>query len=223
MKMLIEFDGILADIAGIHHQAHQKAAALVGWSALSRDEFWRLTRTKGPQANLLPGAKPPKMKEYHARFAECAETNDVWMNGSLRPEIDSMLKRLAVFGTFVFITLGSNLTPRQNAIDKRKLASSSVTLHGLPADPRARPSALRGLIGSDRRALLAASTDGLIRAAGESSILAVGIANGSCTSARLHQAGADLVYRDLAGMVASLESGGHDLSRAGLLPQSLDA
>ena len=62
MQWIIEFDGIVIDVIPVHYQAHRQTAEAVGWSWLDMETFRRLTRTKGEEANLLPGAKPIKIK-----------------------------------------------------------------------------------------------------------------------------------------------------------------
>ena len=77
MKLIIEIEGALLDVVPTHYEAHRRVAAEVGWARLDRATFWRLTRTKGREANLLPGARPVKLKEYYARFEECVESDEL--------------------------------------------------------------------------------------------------------------------------------------------------
>ena len=64
MKIILEFDGPVFDPAPVYYAAHQAASGDVGWSRLDQATFWRLLRTKGRQADFLPGAKPVKIAEY---------------------------------------------------------------------------------------------------------------------------------------------------------------
>lgn len=88
------------------------------------------------------------------------------------------------------------------------------------ADPRRRPAELRVLAAGERRVVVAAASDALIRAAREAGFFALGISNGPCSTARLQQAGADVVYKSLEELADSIETGGADLIRAGLPPIS---
>jgi len=54
-------------------------------------------------------------------------------------------------------------------------------------------------------------------------VVSVGVSVGPCSLARLHQAGASVVYKALHELSASIRDGAADLVQAGLLPRSLDA
>ena len=94
-------------------------------------------------------------------------------------------------------------------------------IEGLDPDPRKRPGELRTLASGDKRSLVAAASDTVIRSAGEAGILAVGIRRGSCSADRLYRAGADIVYKDLEELRIAILEGSEDLIRAGLLPPGL--
>ena len=223
MRLIIEFDGPVFDPSSVYYAAHQAAAAEVGWSQLDQATFWRLLRTKGRQADLLPGAKPVKIAEYEKRFDDHLESDALVASYQPQSDIRDTLLQLAHAGSCCLITLGSNVAGRRTVLEKHGLAGRFARFDGLEADPRRRPAELRQLCEADPRTLVVAASDALIRSAGEAGVVSVGIAAGPCSMARLHQAGASVVYKALSELSASICDGAADLVQAGLLPRSLDA
>ena len=223
MRFIIEFDGPVFDPSSVYYAAHQAAAADVGWSRLDQATFWRLLRTKGRQADLLPGAKPVKIAEYQKRFDDHLDSDALVASYQPQPDIRDPLLLLARSGSCCLITLGSNLAGRRTVLERHGLAGLFTRFDGLETDPRRRPAVLRRLGEADPRTLVVAAADALIRSAGEAGMICVGIAAGPCSAARLHQAGASVVYKALHELSASIRDGAADLVQAGLLPRSLDA
>ncbi len=218
MHFIIEFDGVVVDLAAAYHRAHERVAAELGWCRLDRAAFWRLTRTKGAEADLLPGAPSSKVNAYHVRFGQLIETDEVL--GRLEPHagMDDVLDTLARFGRCSLTMIGSNLAARRAVLERTGLAGYFTRAEALSSDPRRRVGELSVLAAGDERTIVAAATDSIVRSAGAAELIAVGIASGSCTPARLHRAGADVVYHELRELSASVRAGGRDLIRAGLLP-----
>ncbi len=222
VRIIIEFDGPVFDPAPVYYAAHQAAATDVGWSRLDQATFRRLMRTKGRQADFLPGAKPAKIAAYDRRFAEHIESDAFIAAYGPQPEVRETLAQLARIASCSLMTAGSNLKGRGVALEKHGLAGLAERFEGVESDPRRRPAQLRRLGEGDPRTLVAAATDSLIRSAVEAELFAVGIASGGCSVARLHQAGASLVYKALHELAESFRNGAADLIGAGLLPPSLD-
>jgi phosphoglycolate phosphatase-like HAD superfamily hydrolase len=208
MRFLIDFDGPVFDVAPAYFAAHQAAAAAVGWSRLDQATFWRLTRTQGRDANVLPGAKPVKMTEYQVRFDAWIESDEAIASRQPRPEIDKALAALAACGLCSLVTLGSNLDARRSAIERHRLRRFFPRSERLDADPRRRPADLRKLGEGDPHTVVVAASDSLLRAAGEADLLTVGLACGACSVDRLHRAGADVVHKTLREFADSLPRGG---------------
>ncbi len=218
MRFIIELDGPVFDIATAYYRAHCDVAAELGWSRLDRATFWRRVRKDGPQANLLPGARPVKLSAYQSRFQEHLESDDLVELYEPHADIDVTLPNLGRRGSFCLITLGTNLAARRSAIERAGLTSLFSQFEALDPDPRRRPGELRNLADGDGRTLVAATSETVIRAAGAADLVPVGLTCGACSSARLFQAGAGVVYRNLEDLESSLGSGAEDLIRAGLLP-----
>lgn len=223
MRFIIEFDGPVFDPSSVYYAAHQAAAAEVGWSQLDQAIFWRLLRTKGRQADFLPGAKPVKIADYEKRFDAHLESDNLVASYQPQPDIRDTLSQLARVGTYSLVTLGSNLTGRRTVLEKHGLAGLFARFEGLETDPRRRPAQLRQLCEADPRSLVVAASDAVIRSAGEAGVVSVGVSEGPCSVARLHQAGASVAYKALQELSASIRNGAADLVQAGLLPRSLDA
>jgi phosphoglycolate phosphatase-like HAD superfamily hydrolase len=218
VRLILEFDGPVFDVAPLYYDLHRAIATELGWSHLDRGTYWRITRKHGHAANVLRGARPVKLEAYHARFSERLETDGSLLAYVPHADIARTLIALQSLGLCHLITAGSNLPARTRVLGRYELSDLFSEVVGLDADPRRRPGELRTLAGSDPRTVVAAASGAIIRAAGAADILAVGIACGASSESRLYQAGAALVYRDLHGLARSLDSGAEDLIRAGLLP-----
>jgi phosphoglycolate phosphatase-like HAD superfamily hydrolase len=218
MRFVIEFEGVLFDIGPAYHEAHRRAATEVGWSRLDQPTFWRLIRTKGRDANMLPGARPAKTKEYIRRFEEWTDRDEVIGRFAPRPGAGELMEKLMRHGTCVLASLGANLAARQQMLGVSDLEQWCPRLAMLNPDPRLRPGELRALAKEDSRTIVVTANDSMIRAAGQAELIAVGISTGACGGPRLRQAGADLVFESLDELVGGISSGGEALVRAGMLP-----
>ena len=221
VRFLIEFDGVLVDVFPVLHLVHERVATEVGWSRLDLATFRRLTRTKGSGGDVLPGAPQAKVRKYHTRFSELAETEELIGRYQPHAETARHLHALRQFGLCTMVTLGSNVGARRAVLERAGLLSVFSQAEALTPDPRRRPGELKALAAQDNRTIVAASTDALLRAASAAEVFTVGISNGTCTQRRLFQAGADVVYSDPGALSASVQSGARDLIRAGLLPPPL--
>ena len=221
MNFIVEIDGPVLDVAPAWFRAHREAAAKVGWAALDRPTFWRLTRKQGREANLLRGAKPVKIKAYHTDFDERLETDEIVSACEPHEEIDRVLASLASKGSVRLVTLGSNVDARRAILERHDLMRCVDRFERLTDDPRKRPSELRLLVAGEPRSLVVASSDSLVRAAGEVGVAMVGVPRGPCSADRLHRAGADVMFRDLEDVWEAVVEGSEALERAGLLPPAL--
>ncbi|MFQ5463482.1 MAG: HAD family hydrolase [Phycisphaerae bacterium] len=219
MKFIVEWDGVIADVAPVWYEAHRRVAAEVGWSKLDQATFWRLTRTKGAEANILPGAKPMKIKNYHELFHSQIETDELIALAQAHECIREPLRRLVHKGDCLCVTAGLNGAARSAWLAEASVSDSAIAMGRLSREPGERIQDLRNLAGSDRRTVVVAATDQVVRAGRSAELLTVGISSGPCSQKRLHQAGADLVYASLADLAACVASGGKDLLDAGLLPE----
>lgn len=109
---------------------------------------------------------------------------------------------------------------RRAILEKEKLIFTSSEFQPISQDVRRRQLELKVLAENDRRAMIITSSYVLARAAREAEIFAVGLSCGTCSPARRHQAGVDVVYSEWAELQSSLATGAKDLIQAGLLPAS---
>lgn len=221
MRFLIEFDGPIVDVASVYFKTYYAVAGEIGWSRLDQATYWRLLRTKGKQAEILPGAKPSKREQFQGLFDRRIEADEAVQQLVPRPGVVEAIRAIARHGPCKAITLGTNAEARRTVLEKAKLVPTISELQPISPDVRRRPSELKILAENDRRAIIIASSDSLARAAREAEIFVVGMSCGVCTAARLHQAGVDVVYTDWADLQSSLATGAKDLIQAGLLPASL--
>lgn len=223
MNIIIEFDGVIADQQETWYAAHEAATQAVGWSKLDSATFWRLIRTKGRQADLLPAAKPIKLAEYWTKFDQLVESDEFLGKLTIDEDCSATIMALARHGELRLATLGSNLDGRRKSLAAHDLARFFKQFEKLDPDPRRRPAELKHLAKAGPLAIAVCGSDALVRSAGSAELVTVGISTGSCTGPRLHSAGASVVYRDLSELAESLKNGARDLIQAGLLPRSLDA
>jgi phosphoglycolate phosphatase-like HAD superfamily hydrolase len=222
MRFIIEFEGPIVDVADVYYRLHRDIATELGWSRLDQSTFWRITRREGRGANVLPGAKPAKVKKYHMRFAERLDSDAAVEGYQPQPAIDGALAALSRYGACTTVTIGANAGARQRVLDRANLSSHFLRAQSLAVDPRRRPGELRALAEGDERTVVAGASEAVIRAAAAADLFAVGITSGPCTATRLHRAGAAIVYNDLQELAASLSAGAEDMLRVGLLPPPLD-
>ena len=221
MTFIIEFEGVIIDLRPVYYRLHQRIAEEVGWSCLDERTFWRLTRTKGRDANVLPEARPSKLKDYRARFNEGLDGDSTIDQYALHNGTLEALNTLAKRGPCGLITGGINLPARRRVVERTGLTRYFTLMQTLDPNPRGRPDQLQALAADDQRAVVVASTDSVIRAADQAGLFTAGVASGSNAGSRLHQAGAHVVYPDIHGLVESLSCGAGDMIRAGLLPPPL--
>jgi phosphoglycolate phosphatase-like HAD superfamily hydrolase len=216
VRLIIDFDGPLFDVAAACYAAYQQAAGTVGWSRLPQAEFWRLLRTKGREANVLPGSKPQKLKEYLAHYDTASETDACQGLAAARPGVAETLNRLTRKNPAAAVTLGTNVAARRQSLQKAGLTPLFDACEALSPDLRKRPAELRALSGGRQRTVIVAGSDVLVRTARDAELFCVGVAAGPCAVARLHQAGADVVYKSLEELADCFDAGAEDLIRAGL-------
>lgn len=221
MRFLIEFEGVLTDVAKTWYQAYRDVAEELGWARIDEATYWRLTRAKGREGNILPGAKAVKIEAYHARFAQRLDEDDLLESYSITSGAAATLTSLAEQGGIGLVTLGANVEARRRWLDGKGLSAFGAKLTGLTTDPRQRPGELATLTQGERRTVVVACTDSLVRSASAAELFTVGLTKGPCTARRLQQAGADVVYGELTELLAELDTGAGELIAAGLLPPSL--
>ena len=215
MRFIIEYDGCIVDVAPALYAAYCRAAGNVGWSRLQEAEFRRLIRSRGPAANLLPGAKPAKTKQFQARFEEYLEDDEIIERHKAHERVMDTMEEVTREGDCGLVTLGSNAEARRRVLRRSGVDRFISSFETLSSDPRRRPAELLALAAGERRTVVAACSDVIIRSAREASIFVAGISSGMCGIARLQQAGADIIYKRLDELAQSSTAGARDMIRAG--------
>jgi len=222
MRFVIELDGPVFEIAAAHYAAYHDIAGEIGWSRLDPTTYWRLVRSKGREANILPGAKEIKIERYYEAFPARFESEKILSGIAARDDARQLLAGIARYGTIVGVTLGTNVKTRKIGLERANLSELVTEVVALHADPARRSKELLGLSGGDRRTVVVAATDDLVRAAATADLFCVAISGGTCSKPRLHRASPGVVFTDLGGLLDSLACGAEDLIAAGLLPPSHD-
>lgn len=223
MHFLIELDGPILDIAVAHYAAYHDTAGEIGWSRVDQSTYWRLVRTKGRDADLLPGARELKTEQYHDAFPRHFESDANLAKLTARDGIREVLTAIRKHGTVAGVTLGTNLKAREMFLDRAGLSPLFADVVALSPIATGRAAELRNAATGARRAVVVAASDELVRAAANADLFCVGVSSGTCSKPRLHRASPGVVYTSLEGLQESLESGADDLITAGLLPASHDA
>lgn len=220
MRFIIELDGPIFDIAAAHYAAYHEVAGELGWSRLDPTTYWRLVRTKGREADVLPGARPIKIEHYYEAFPRQFESEANLSKLTPRDDVRKALAGIAEHGTVAGVTLGTELKTREMLLDRADLAPLFADVIALAANPATRATELKSLSDGDPRTVVVAATDELVRAAATAELFCVAISGGTCSKPRLHRASPGVVFTNLDALRDSLASGAEDLIEAGLLPAS---
>lgn len=224
LTFIIEADGVLLDIRPAYASAHQMAVRDVGWSVMAPDDFWRRVRSKGEQSIVLPGIPPLKLKRYQSAFDEWVENEASWKDVRVVENLNDIMRKVSRIGTCMVMSCGRNPELRCKLLTSQYQGPLPLgEVFALDSDPRKRSAGLRAKLSgvAEGRAVAVVSTDLCTRTAREIGLLTVGISSGSCSAARLTQAGAEIVYRRFSEFANSLSSGAADLIDAGLAPAAL--
>jgi len=221
VRFIIELDGVIFDIAAAWHLAHRRAAVAVGWSVLDQATFWRTMRSKGESGDYLPGAKPAKIEGYLSGFVRELESDAVVAAFSVHGGVREDLAGLCREGACIGVSIAPRIDQRRHVLESHGLAGLFTEANALSPDPRRRPVELKTLSEGDPRCVVVAAGDALARSADAAESFCVGVSTGPCSPARLHQAGARLVFRSLTEMAGASRSGASHLVQAGLPPERL--
>ncbi len=223
MRFIIELEGLVFDIKNAHFAAYQKAVADAGWSCLDQATFWRLWRKQGLQAPLLTGATPIKIKQFWCLFQASLAAPESLSKLTFQDDVSQTIASLQRTGWCVGVTTGDGgvLDEYTRRLADSGLADGFVSCKSLPIEPRQRASQLGELAAGDERTVVVASSDIVARAGSTATLFTVGIPIGCCHDSRLHRSGADIVYKSLEDVPASLDAGAADMIQAGLKPASL--
>ncbi len=221
MKIIVELDGVIFDALAAQYRAHQAGTKAVGWSCLDENRFRRAIRKQGLLTDLLPGASAMKAKQYASFIQQALETDQALSALAPVSGIVEHIKRILRHATLIGVSVGANIAARRESLKRCQLSDHFQVVEQLSVEPKRRPVELKMLAGDERRCVVLAASDMLMRSAGSAELIAVGLSTGICSSKRLFQGGADLVYTSLEEFAESLEGGAPDLVRAGLMPLSL--
>lgn len=219
MKVVLEFEGAVADESDACYAAHAAAAEASGWAKLDQASFWRLMRSQGPDAVFLRGAKPLKLKEYHEAFQRLIAEPSIHRKLVFPDHIQESLRRVCHVSDCTIVTLHDDTDSIRSMLTSQ-LSGTSLPLVVLSSIPGMRVGQLRDLAGDARQRVFVATSDALIRAGNSADYLTVGLSSGRCGRKRLEQAGASVILRDLEDFAECLAAGGKELLDAGLMPFS---
>ncbi len=208
MRIIIELEGPVLNVEPAYWAAYSGAAASVGLARTDRKRFWRAIRRGAGNTEMFTGARPRQLAQYERKLAELLESEECLRQCEAQEGVATALGRLGRHGECVLVTTGRNRDVRQKWLDEEGLSAYFVEMHGLSADPMRRPAQLRQLSSDGGRAMVAAGTAPLARAASEAGLVAIGITAGPANARHLRQAGVDDVCADLDEVAERLDTGG---------------
>ncbi len=216
LKFIIEFEGLIAEVADAYYHAYTLASRDVGWSKLERGEYWRRLRKQGRLANLLTGAKPVKIEEFWKRFDERLESDETVNAMTPVESLAEVVRRLQKAGECMLVTMGANVDARCAILTQWTSDAFYTCFERLSNDARQRPAELLALSGNVAQTVVVASSDTLIRAAGVAELFSVAIAMGAVSKARLLQASPSIEFANASELAEEIAAGGGRLVEAGL-------
>ncbi len=222
LRFIIEMTGPIVDPRPRYWTAYNETAGDMGLPRVDPDTFWRLVRSGAPPGQWLRGAKPAQIREFQGRFEQALEADENVALQTPQENCAETLTRLKRRGECVLVTAGANRFARQILLDRLDLSVHFTTMRGLPEDGQGRVRALQELTDGDDRVVVAAASEGVVRAAHQANLVVAGITNGAFVSARLARVGASPILAGLGELADEMESGAERLIQAGLLPPKHD-
>ncbi|HEY3243350.1 MAG TPA: hypothetical protein VGM03_08365 [Phycisphaerae bacterium] len=218
MRIIIDCDGPVVNVEPVYCAAYEQAAGELGLPRLDRAAYWRLQRAGGEPSAILRGARPGQLRDFEARFRTLLEADATWESATAQPGVTQVLSDLRSSADLFLTTLGTNRGARQRCLDAAGASIYFSRMAALGPAGEVRVRRLRELMEGDRRGLLVAASEELIRAARSADAITIGVAAGPCVAQRLTRAGAAHVYADLQQLQEAVRTSADDLLRAGLNP-----
>lgn len=204
------------DIRARTWAAHREAMTAVGFEGPAADEFWRLTRTGAPLAQIVRFGKDRHVQEYTRIRNERMEAADLMALDELQPGAALNLPVLKKLGNAHLVTLSRNRDAINATLDRLNVWMHFDRKQVLPVDQDRRVQTLRELAGEYAVTLAIVGTVPMAYAAGEAGCRLIGLSNGPVVPKLLRQVGVDLVYPDLDALTDALSKRDPDLERIGV-------
>lgn len=223
MKIIVELDGPVLDVEPVHWAAYSLVVVELGLARKERAAFWRLVRRGAGIGDMLAGAKPRHIQRFRERLPEVLEQDECLADAAPQAGVAEELRALVVgHHALTLVTAGRNASARQRLLDANDLSIHFSRMTRLVSDPFQRLAQLKELAVDDRRVVVAAASESLVKLANEADLVAVGISNGPCLARRLTQAGARLTFGDFAELGEEIATGARRLIDAGLPPPQVN-
>ncbi len=197
MRVLIELEGVLADLQPAYWWAYGQAVAEIQTARTDPATFWRVLRTAAPLSQLVRHANPRQLQTFERRLPELLEADEAIECYRAHADVREQVITLGRAPDRVLVTLGSNRGARQRWLDRCGLTDCFAEMHAIAQQPSNRAAQLLKLTAGAPSTVLCGS-EGLTRAADAVGLTVIGVAGGVCTPRRLTQAGAGRVCLDLA-------------------------
>lgn len=221
MLIAIELDGPILDIAPRWYEAHRRAQDALGLPRRDAKEFWRLTRKGADLAEIVRPTRSGQLADYIRAFSDALTDAALATEDTPQPDVAAALASIREVAPCALVTMRGDRTTTQAILDRHELWRPFRKTMMLSPDRSVRLSQVGGLLAEEEQVLAAVADEPLAKAFGSAEATVVGIANGPCTPRRLRQAGAGLVYGDLAEFADALRTRDDELIKAGYRPPRL--
>jgi len=216
LNTIIEYEGPIVNVRPRWWAAHQAAITAVGFRGPSEDEFWRLVRTKAPEARMVPHGKPQQVAEYTRLRDEHINSTDLMKLDELQPDVADNLPVLKQMGACHLVTLCRNREGINSTLDRLDIWMHFDRKEVLPEDRDRRVQKVRDLMGRYRSTLAVVTSPSMAYVANEAGCPVVGLKTGLSFPQQLRQRGVDLIYESLDELVNALSRRDPELQRIGL-------
>ncbi len=221
MLLSLELDGPILDVAPRWYAAHRRAQDELGLPRRDAREFWRLTRKGADLAEIVRPTRSGQLADYLRAFGAALTSEDLTARDAPQPDVKIALVSLREVAPCALVTTRGDRATTQALLDRYELWRPFNKTMMLSSDRSVRSSQIAGLLDEEDPVLAATSDEPLTKAFDSAGAVVVGIANGPCTPRRLRQAGAGVVFGDLAEFAEALRRQDEELIKAGYRPRRL--
>jgi len=215
LVILIELDGVLLDVRPRYQRLYKEIVGELGLAAISPDDYWRMVRMGEPVARILKTAKPRQVAAYERAWAERIEQDGLIEHDEPFENTIGNLRALRNIGARHLITMRANKEAANAAMSRDDLYSYFDRMRALSPVLGARVDQMNELLGEDRKRVVIAASDVVLRSARQADAFTVGIASGTCSPQLLRQGGADFLASSFDEFVDNLAPVSEELRRAG--------
>lgn len=215
MVILIELDGVLLDVRPRHYRLYKEIVGELGLPSIASDDYWRMVRLGEPVARILKTAKPRHVAAFEQAWSDRIEGDALLEGDEPFENTTANLRALSTQGVRHLITMRLNKDGANAALGRYDLYPYFDQMKALSPIRGTRIDQMNELFGENRKRIVVAASDVVLRCARETDAFTVGVASGTCAPRLLRQAGADFVAATFDEFVDNLAPVSPELRQAG--------